>query len=150
MEIILYQPQIPQNTGNIARTCAVTGTSLRLVRPLGFSISDKTVKRSGLDYWKEVDLQEIEDLEEYLLKAKSNFWFFSSHATRLYTDISYGKEDLLIFGSETKGLPPKWRERYPDKMVTIPMRQGVRCLNLATSAGIVLYEALRQHNFDFH
>lgn len=147
MKVILYQPQIPQNTGNIVRTCAVTGCDLILVEPLGFSISDRWLKRAGLDYWEGVNVQTITSLEEYLNTSEENFYFFSSKASNSYTSVSYKKNDLLIFGSETSGLPSVMMERWPDRAVTLPMRSGVRCLNLATSVGIGVYEAWRQQGF---
>lgn len=148
MKIILYQPCIPQNTGNIVRTCAVTGSSLILVPPLGFSINDRWLKRSGLDYWEGVDVQVQENLEVFLENTSSQFFFFSSHAKKLYTEVNYKPDDLLIFGSETKGLPKTFFERWPDRFVKIPMIEGVRCLNLATSVGIAVYEAWRQNHFN--
>lgn len=146
MKIILYQPQIPQNTGNIVRTCAVTGSGLVMVKPLGFSTNDRWLKRAGLDYWEGVEVELIDNLEEYLEGQKS-FYFFSSKGTKAYTEVSYQKGSLLIFGSETSGLPSHFFERWPERFVTIPMVSGVRCLNLATSAGIGLYEAWRQQGF---
>lgn len=146
MKIVLYQPEIPQNTGNIARTCAATGTGLILVRPLGFSTQSRHMKRAGLDYWDSVEIEEIDDLESYL---SGSFYFFSSKATQIYTEAHYAPDSLLIFGSETRGLPPLFREKWPEKFYTLPMRENQRCLNLATSASIVLYEALRQHHFAF-
>lgn len=150
MKIILFQPQIPQNTGNIVRTCAVTGSELLMVHPLGFSTTDRWLKRAGLDYWEGVPVSFLEDqahLEQYLEQQTVPFFFFSSHATEIYTSASYTNDSILIFGSETKGLPPSFYERWPEKFVKIPMIQGVRCLNLATSAGIALYEAWRQSGF---
>lgn len=147
MHIILYQPQIPQNTGNIVRTCAVTGSSLTLVRPLGFSVNDRWLKRAGLDYWEGVTVNFIDDLEAYLETIKTPFYFLSSKATRSYAEVKYGLNDILIFGSETAGLPVGFQEKWPERFVTIPMVDGVRCLNLATSAGIVVYEAWRQQGF---
>lgn len=147
MKIILFQPQIPQNTGNIVRTCAVTGSSLTLIGPLGFSITDRWLKRAGLDYWEGVDVTVIDDLELLLNQSSSNFTFFSSKAEKFYTDIQYDKDHLLIFGSETSGLPPSFAEKWPDHFVKLPMISGVRCLNLATSVGIATYEAWRQQNF---
>lgn len=144
MKIILYQPQIPQNTGNIVRTCSVTGTSLTLVRPLGFSVTDRWLKRAGLDYWEGVNVEFIDDLEDYLNNTPHPFYFFSSKAKKTYLEPEYTKNDLLIFGSETAGLPPHFQEKWPNHFVTIPMITGSRCLNLATSVGIALYEALRQ------
>jgi tRNA (cytidine/uridine-2'-O-)-methyltransferase len=147
MKIILFQPQIPQNTGNIVRTCAVTGSSLVLVKPLGFSISDRWLKRAGLDYWEGVNVEIVDDLEELLSSAPNNFYFFSSKAKTLYTEQQYNSDDWLIFGSETAGLPKLLLERWPEKCATIPMLPEARCLNLATSVGIVVYEAWRQQNF---
>ena len=147
MKIVLYQPQIPQNTGNIVRTCAVTGCSLVLVRPLGFSTSNRWLKRSGLDYWEGVDVSLIDDLETFLEAAEVPFYFFSSKAKQLYTQVSYSLDSMLIFGSETEGLPPQFFEKWPDQFVTLPMRPGARCLNLASSAAISLYEAWRQNQF---
>lgn len=146
MEIILYQPEIPQNTGNIARTCAVTGTSLTLVRPLGFSLAARHMKRSGLDYWEDLSLEVIDSLEGHLGQS---FYFLSSKVQRPYTEIPFGANSQLIFGSETKGLPAHFFEKWPERFYTIPMKPGGRCLNLSNAAAIVLYEALRQHNFSF-
>ncbi|OGN52424.1 MAG: tRNA (uridine(34)/cytosine(34)/5-carboxymethylaminomethyluridine(34)-2'-O)-methyltransferase TrmL [Chlamydiae bacterium GWA2_50_15] len=147
MEIILFEPEIPQNTGNVVRTCAVTGTRLTLVRPLGFSLSDRWLKRAGLDYWKEVEMAVIDDLEAHLAEKGSRFFFFSSHAKAHYTSISFTPSDLCIFGSETKGLPQPFFEKWNSLFFTIPMKAGARCLNLSNSVAVVLYEALRQQNF---
>ena len=147
MKVILYQPQIPQNSGNIVRTCAVTGCDLIMVRPLGFSTHDRWLKRAGLDYWEGVRVEFIDNLEEYLAESTTSFYFFSSKTTKKYTTVSYQPDSLLIFGSETTGLPPSFFEKYPERFVTIPMIEGVRCLNLATSAGIAIYEAWRQQDF---
>lgn len=144
MKIILFQPQIPQNTGNIVRTCSATGSGLILVHPLGFSTKDRWLKRAGLDYWEGVTVEEIEDLDTYLETTPHPFYFFSSKTKKLYTEASYTSDSLLIFGSETTGLPSRYVEKWPEKFVTIPMQEGARCLNLATSAGIALYEAIRQ------
>lgn len=147
MKVILYQPQIPQNTGNIVRTCAVTGTELILVKPLGFNISDRWLKRAGLDYWEGVHLEIIDDLEAYLEQQSAPFCFFSSKAVNYYTSVTYSPNQMLIFGSETTGLPSKFFEKWPELYVKIPMIHGVRCLNLATSVGVGVYEAWRQQNF---
>jgi tRNA (cytidine/uridine-2'-O-)-methyltransferase len=147
MKIILYQPQIPQNAGNIVRTCAVTGSSLMMVHPLGFSTHDRWLKRAGLDYWEGVNVSFIDNLEEYLEQCQEPFYFFSSKGSKLYTEVTYQKNDLLIFGSETAGLDPIFWNRWPERFVTLPMQPGVRCLNLATSVGIGLYEAWRQQGF---
>ncbi len=149
MKIVLYQPQIPQNTGNVVRTCAVTGCSLILVRPLGFSTSDRWLKRAGLDYWEDTPIEFIDDLPKYLEQCSQYFYFFSSKARCLYSDIRYTRDDLLIFGSETAGLPALFFERWPERFITLPMVPGARCLNLATSVGIGVYEAWRQQAFRF-
>ncbi|MFY7843141.1 MAG: tRNA (cytidine(34)-2'-O)-methyltransferase [Rhabdochlamydiaceae bacterium] len=147
--IVLFQPEIPQNTGNIVRTCSVTNTDLYLVRPLGFSTSNKMLRRAGLDYWEGVNVHFIDDIDSFLLSSTRPFYFFSSHAKKPYTDISYTEQDLFIFGSETKGLPVHLLEKYPEKFYTIPMKADARCLNLANSVAIVLYESLRQRSFQF-
>jgi tRNA (cytidine/uridine-2'-O-)-methyltransferase len=146
MRIVLFEPDIPQNTGNISRTCSVTNTSLVLVRPLGFSLSNRMRKRASLDYWDEVSLEIIDDLPSYLEK-NSSFYFFSSKAKKSFTDVSFSQESHLIFGSETKGLPPSFLEQWPEKFVTIPMKTNARCLNLSNAVAIGLYEALRQQGF---
>ena len=147
MKIILFQPQIPQNTGNIVRTCSVSGADLILVKPLGFSISNRHLKRAGLDYWDEVNIEVIADLEGYLVSTPFPFYFLSSHANKLYTDVQYNESDLLIFGSETKGLDPLFLQKYPEKFLKVPMKTNSRCLNLSNTVSIVLYEAWRQQGF---
>ena len=147
MKIILYQPQIPQNTGTIARTCSVTNTSLTLVRPLGFSTASRHLKRAGLDYWKDLCVEEIDDLMNFLQTTQSPFFFFSSKAKLCYTDAPYTEDAQLIFGSEDAGLPSIFFERWSEKFYRIPMRESARCINLACSAAIVLYEAQRQLGF---
>ena len=147
MKIVLFQPQIPQNAGNIVRTCAVTGADLILVRPLGFKTTDRWLKRASLDYWEGVNVSFIDDLDSYLENLQVPFYFFSSKATKYYTEISFGAEDHLIFGSETSGLPPFFHQKWPSKFCKIPMKQGVRCLNLANAAAVAVYEAWRQQQF---
>lgn len=147
MKIILHQPQIPQNTGNIVRTCAVTGSDLILVRPLGFSTTDRWLKRAGLDYWEGVNVAFIDNLEAYLQMIACPFYFFSSKAETLYTEVQYTADTCLIFGSETTGLPEIFFKQWPKQFVTIPMQPKARCLNLATSVGIAVYEGWRQHHF---
>lgn len=149
MKIILFSPQIPQNTGNIARTCAATKTELILVRPLGFSLSDRQMKRAGLDYWDRVPLSVVDDLDTYITHQSNPFFFLSSKATQSYSSAKIPQNSLLIFGSETEGLPEFFWNKYPEKFLTIPMVPEERCLNLASSVAIVLYEALRQNNFSF-
>jgi tRNA (cytidine/uridine-2'-O-)-methyltransferase len=149
MKIILFEPQIPQNTGNIVRTASVTGCDVFIYNP-GFQTSDRHLKRAGLDYWEGVNVQIIEEFEDFkkmLDEAKNNFYFYSSKASKLYSEMSYKQDDYLIFGSETTGLPNIFFEQWPERFATIPMTKGSRCLNLATSAGIVVYEAWRQQGF---
>lgn len=144
MEIILFQPEIPQNTGNIARTASVTGTPLTLVRPLGFSLSARQLKRAGLDYWEDVSINVIDSLEDHL---QHPFYFFSTKGKKAYTEIVFEENAQLIFGSETAGLSPLFHEKWPDRFYTIPMRPQARSLNLSNSVAIILYEALRQRQF---
>jgi tRNA (cytidine/uridine-2'-O-)-methyltransferase len=156
MRVILFQPQIPQNTGNIVRTCSVTRTDLTLVRPLGFSVTNRHLKRAGLDYWAGVRVDFLDDLGPFLENQSAPFYFFSSRAQHLYTEISYTPDSLLIFGSETSGLPKALHEKWPERFYTIPMyikddakiaREESRCLNLSNAVSIVIYEALRQQHF---
>jgi tRNA (cytidine/uridine-2'-O-)-methyltransferase len=147
MKVVLFQPQIPQNTGNIVRTCKVVGASLLLVRPIGFSTSDKALKRAGLDYWDGVDVEFIDDLYIYLDSLTQPFYFFSSKAKSYHTDVSYPKDTHLIFGSETSGLPSIYHERWPEKFIKIPQKEGSRCLNLSNAVAVGLYEAWRTQGF---
>lgn len=154
MNIVLVEPEIPANTGNVARLCAVTGTTLHLVRPLGFSVDDKHLKRAGLDYWDMLDIYYYDSIYEVLAKyPNSPKFFLTSKATKSYTNVEYSEDSLLIFGKETKGLPEEIREKFPDDCVRIPMIPGARCLNLSNSVAVVTYEALRQleklDNVDF-
>ena len=141
--IVLYEPEIPQNTGNIARLCACTGCNLYLVGKLGFSLSDKYTKRAGLDYWKSVNIQKVETMDE-LFKSNSgaNFYYLTTKSKRLYTDIKFKDGDFLVFGPETRGLPDRY---VTDKnAITIPMKEGQRSLNLSNSVAITVYEGIRQ------
>lgn len=147
MELILVEPEIPQNTGNIARTAAVTGSSLTLIRPLGFSLADRFLKRSAMDYFDQIEFRVVDHLDSYLAEKKCPFYFFSTKGKKLYTEISFSNNDLLIFGSESKGLDKSIHEKYADHFYTIPMLPGLRSLNLSNAAAIVLYEALRQKDF---
>lgn len=147
MKIVLFCPQIPQNAGNIVRLCANTGSELYLVEPLGFSVSSRQLKRAGLDHWEGVSVFFLKDLASFLLERGENFYFFSSKATPLYTDIQYTDSDFLIFGSETFGLTEEFWRRWPEKFFTIPQREKSRCLNLANAVSVVLYESLRQQQF---
>ena len=152
INIVMVEPEIPQNTGNIARTCAATGAKLHLVKPLGFEINDKYLKRAGLDYWDKLDIEEHENLNAFLEKYKFNLdkmFLVSTKAQHIYSEIEYNKYDevFLLFGKETKGLPEELLKEYIDKAIRIPMKEGLRSLNLSNSVAIVVYEALRQNNF---
>lgn len=149
MNIVLVYPEIPQNTGNIARTCAATGSVLHLVKPLGFDISEKAVKRAGLDYWDKVDVRIYENLDEFFEKnAGGRFWFLSTKANHSYAEVKYEHDDYLVFGRETHGLPePLLKENY-EATVRIPMLPTLRSLNLSNSVAIALYEGLRQLGFE--
>lgn len=146
--IVLFAPEIPQNTGAIARTCAATGTTLHLIKPLGFDISDAAVKRAGLDYWHLVDVRVYENVEEYFEKnGDENLWLLSTKAPRSYAEADMSGGVSLMFGRETSGLPEELMSRYHDRSIRIPMKPRARSLNLAASAGIILYDALRQQGF---
>lgn len=147
--IVLVEPEIPSNTGNISRTCAVTGASLHLVRPLGFDISDKQVKRAGLDYWEYLDIHEYENIEEFFEKNRGGrFFFCTTKAKHVYTEPEYREGDFFIFGKETKGLPEELLAQHPDECIRIPMLPTLRSLNLSNSVAIAVYEALRQVGFE--
>lgn len=148
MEIILFEPDIPQNTGNIVRLCKATKCRLTLVEPLGFNITDKNLRRAGLDYWLGVDVQTIPSLKEYLLKRDAPKYFMSSMARKSLYSAEIKEEGIFIFGSETGGLPEYASEIWGEDFYTLPMHKDARCLNLANSASIVIYEALRQSNFE--
>ena len=148
MNIVLVEPEIPQNTGNIARTCAVTDCTLHLVRPLGFSTDDKYLKRAGLDYWHMLDIHYYEDFETFLEEKKDCRMFFASTKSPIrYDQADYRKGDYLVFGKETAGLPESFLKKELENTVRIPMVEGARSLNLSNSVSIILYEALRQNNF---
>ena len=149
MHIVLYQPEIPQNTGNIARTCAATGSTLHLIKPLGFSLADKYLKRAGLDYWNMMEYYVYENFEELLARyPDAHMHFLSTKAPGSYTDVQYGPDDFLVFGCETRGLPESLLSRVYDRCVRIPMVPGARSLNLSNTVAIGLYEALRQRGFE--
>ena len=143
--VVLVEPEIPPNTGNIGRLCLATGSTLHLVKPLGFSIDDRTLKRAGLDYWKEVDVRLWNSFEELWRSCGINgrFSFLTTKSKRAYYDVKFITGDFLVFGRETKGLPESLLAAHPKDLLTIPMR-GTRSLNLATAVGIVLFEAIRQ------
>lgn len=148
LQIVLVNPEIPQNTGNIARTCAATGAELHLIEPLGFSLSDKYLKRAGLDYWGLMTYHVYPNLEDFLQKHPgARMHFASTKAPRSYCEAQYQDGDFLVFGCETRGLPENLLEKVYDRCVRIPMRKEARSLNLSNSVAIVLYEALRQLDF---
>ncbi|MBP3650109.1 MAG: tRNA (uridine(34)/cytosine(34)/5-carboxymethylaminomethyluridine(34)-2'-O)-methyltransferase TrmL [Clostridia bacterium] len=148
MHIVLYQPEIPQNTGNIARTCAATGSMLHLIKPLGFSLEDKYLKRAGLDYWRMMQYRVYEDFQELLnTYPNARMHFLSTKAPRSYTEATYQPDDFLVFGCETRGLPESLLEKVYDRCVRIPMVPDARSLNLSNSVAIVLYEALKSNGF---
>lgn len=153
LNIVLVEPEIPQNTGNIARTCAAIGAKLHLVYPLGFSISEKQLKRAGLDYWDKLEIEEHMDFKSFLEKYKpeeNEMFFVTTKGKNVYSDIKYSneKEVYLLFGKETKGLPEDVLKKYLEKTIRIPMRETLRSLNLSNSVAIVAYEVFRQVNFD--
>jgi tRNA (cytidine/uridine-2'-O-)-methyltransferase len=149
LNIVLFEPEIPQNTGNIGRTCVLTNSSLHLIKPLGFSIDEKAVKRAGLDYWPKLDLHIYESFEELQEKNKNaNFYFSTTHAKNYYTHVKFAEGDFIVFGRESCGLPDYIRNSYEDKCIRVPMIEtSTRSLNLSNSVAIVTYEALRQINF---
>ena len=153
INIVLVEPEIPQNTGNIARTCAITGAKLHLVHPLGFKINEKAIKRAGLDYWDKLEIEEHDSLEKFLEKYKpeeNNMFFATTKGKTKYTDINYAKmeEVFILYGKETKGLPEWLLEKYLDKKtIRIPMLPTLRSLNLSNSVAIITYEILRQQDF---
>lgn len=144
--IVLFEPEIPQNTGNIARLCACTGASLYLVGKLGFSLSSKYTKRAGLDYWDSVDLQKFDSLEQLKAQFKdATFYYLTTKTEKSYFDVKFKENDFLVFGPETRGLPESILNENKETSITIPMLEGQRSLNLSNSASIVLYEAIRQN-----
>ena len=153
INIVMVEPEIPQNTGNIARSCAATGAKLHLVKPLGFEITDKYLKRAGLDYWDKVEIEEHESLQDFLNKYKpeeNNMFYASTKATHCYSDVDYSKyeEVFILFGKETKGLPEDLLQKYIENTIRIPMRHTLRSLNLSNSVNIILFEVLRQVGFE--
>ncbi len=148
VNIVLVEPEIPQNTGNIVRTCAATGARLHIVKPMGFTIDDKKLKRAGLDYWHFLNIAYYESLDDFFEKNKGGtFYYLSSKAPASYTDVNYKDGDFLLFGKETKGLPEKLLIEHPERCVRIPMISDARCLNLSNAVAVVTYEALRQGDF---
>lgn len=147
LNIVLVQPEIPQNTGNVARTCAATGARLHLVGPMGFKIDDSKLKRAGLDYWHLLDITYYHDLNEFFEKTKGEFFFFTTKAQNKYTDIKYPDNCYLFFGKETAGLPEELLLKNPDRCVRLPMVSQARSLNLSNTVAVGVYEVLRQWDF---
>ncbi len=141
------EPQIPQNTGNISRTCAVTGARLHLIRPLGFEVTDKSLKRAGLDYWNELDITYYDNLDDFFSKNSGNYFFFTTKGRNTYSDIEYPDNCYLFFGREDAGLPEELLVKHPNECLRIPMRPRLRSLNLSNSVAIAVYEILRQWDF---
>ena len=149
IHIVLHEPEIPQNTGNIARTCAATGASLHLIRPLGFEIDDRRMRRAGLDYWDKLDVHFYDDLNDFFSQhPHAAIYYFSTKAQHRHVDVDFPDEVFLMFGKETRGLPEPLLAAHPDACLRIPMRNHLRSLNLSNSVAIAVYEVLRQHDFE--
>ncbi len=147
MNIVLVEPEIPQNTGNIARTCKATGSVLHIVKPMGFTIDDKKLKRAGLDYWHELDIRYYENIDEFFEKCPGRYYFCTTKAKLRHSDPEFRDGDYLVFGKETHGLPEPLLEKHYDNCIRIPMVADARSLNLSNSVAVVLYEALRQMDY---
>ena len=148
MNIVLHQPEIPANTGNIGRTCVATGTKLHLIEPLGFRIDEKQIKRAGMDYWDKLDYTRYINYEDFLSKNPgAKIWYATTKAEKTYTDVSYSENDFIMFGKESAGIPEEILVENRESCIRIPMLPDIRSLNLSNSAAIVLYEALRQTGF---
>ncbi|MBQ1229450.1 MAG: tRNA (uridine(34)/cytosine(34)/5-carboxymethylaminomethyluridine(34)-2'-O)-methyltransferase TrmL [Clostridia bacterium] len=148
INIVLHEPEIPQNTGNIARTCAATGAALHLIRPLGFAIDDRKLKRAGLDYWHHLDITYYDGLEDfYERNPGAKVYYFTTKAKHVYTEINYPDPVFIMFGKETRGLPEELLAKNPDTCVRLPMREGLRSLNLSNTVAVAVYEILRQNGF---
>jgi tRNA (cytidine/uridine-2'-O-)-methyltransferase len=149
LHVVLYQPEIPPNTGNIGRSCVAIGAKLWLIEPLGFQINEKQLRRAGLDYWPHLEWQAVENWDELAKQlaapiSQGRLWIYTKHAQRLYTSARYQKGDILLFGSESSGLPEELHDRYPHQTLRVPMRPVVRSLNLSAAAAVAMYEAVRQ------
>lgn len=148
MNIVLHEPEIPSNTGNIGRTCVATNTPLHLIKPLGFSLSEKALKRAGLDYWDKLDLRIYEDYEDFLTKnSGALIYYATTKARHVYSDMKYDENGYIMFGKESAGIPEDILYRNEETCIRIPMSYNIRSLNLSNSVSVVLYEALRQHDF---
>lgn len=149
MHIILHQPEIPANTGNIGRTCVATGTGLHLIEPLGFRLDEKSIKRSGMDYWDKLDVTRYMNYDEFLSKHPgAKIWMATTKAKKVYTEADFGIDDFIMFGKESAGIPEEILVENEETCIRIPMLDQIRSLNLSNSVAIVLYEALRQNGFD--
>ena len=149
INIVLHEPEIPQNTGNIARTCAATGASLHIIKPMGFTIDDKKLKRAGLDYWDKLNITYYENLEDFFSRNPDAVpYYFSTKAPQVYTDLTYPENSFIMFGKESRGLPEELLFAHPEQCVRIPMRDSLRSLNLSNSVAIAVYEILRQDQFE--
>ena len=149
INIVLIEPEIPQNTGNIARTCAAPGASLHLVEPMGFKVDDRKLKRAGLDYWHELDITYYKDINDFFERNKDEeFYYFTTKAPQCYSDVKYPERVFLVFGKETKGLPEDLLYHNRERCVRMPMRENLRSLNLSNTVAIAVYEAFRQREFE--
>ncbi len=149
INVVLFCPEIPQNTGNISRTCAVTGAALHIIKPIGFEISDKTLKRAGLDYWDKLEVYYYDDYEDFKEKNKNaEIYYFSARGRRSYAECEYPDGVFLMFGRESVGLPEELVSENLERTLRIPMKEGVRCLNLSNAVAVAVYEVLRQDGFD--
>jgi len=154
MNIVLLEPEIPYNTGNIGRTCAAAGAALHLIRPLGFDTDDKAVKRAGMDYWKDISIRYYDNFQDFVsqnglsMESMPRLYMSTTKAPRLYTEVAYTHSDFIMFGKESAGIPEPILRQYNDTIVRIPMLENRRSLNLSNAVAIVLYEALRQNGFD--
>jgi len=149
MHIVLHQPEIPANTGNIGRTCVATGTKLHLIEPLGFRIDEKQIKRAGMDYWDQLDYTRYINYEDFLEKnPDAKVYYATTKAQKRYTDVKFGPDDYIMFGKESAGIPEEILAKHKEECIRIPMLSEIRSLNLSNSVAIVLYEALRQNDFE--
>ena len=148
MNIVLHEPEIPANTGNIGRTCVATGSTLHLIEPLGFRLNEKEIKRAGMDYWEHLDVRRYDDYREFCEKnPDAKIWFATTKAKHIYTDVQFGPDDYIMFGKESAGIPEEILVEHEENCIRIPMLPQIRSLNLSNSVSIVLYEALRQQQF---
>ena len=148
MHIVLHQPEIPGNTGNIGRTCVATGTPLHLIEPLGFRLDEKSIRRAGMDYWKDLDVRRYMNYADFLEKNPgARIWMATTKARKSYTEVTYGPEDYIMFGRESAGIPEEILVEHEEGCIRIPMLDSIRSLNLSNSAAVILYEALRQNGF---